>query len=176
KDGARLGAFAGLVGGLIYFVIGGPFMISQMKSTVEMMASDSRVPSQYQTVYSQLAENNAALLGIAIFITILTALFLVGFCILGGLLGISIFEKRKPGAETPWAGQGYPAPAFPAPPQYSAGQPVDYTASAPAQFPPRPMTPPPVYPDAPPVIPPAAPEPPAQQGQTGTPDNENKSW
>lgn len=94
-DGAILGVLAGLIGGAIVIVIGIPVsllvggaMRAVMTSLVENMN-----PGQAELFRQQL-EAGATVVG-TIVNQLVAAVFLFIFSIIGGLLGVPIFEKRK---------------------------------------------------------------------------------
>ena len=101
-EGAVLGAIAGVVGALIYLIIGipiayamGPTMRNLMISLIENMD-----PRQAEAMRQQLeAQGNA--IAPLIIQGLIVAVLLFLFSILGGLLGVPIFEKRKGGAPPP---------------------------------------------------------------------------
>ena len=110
-DGAILGVLAGVVGAAIYIVIGIPLSIllgATMISFISRMM-ESANPSQVEMMRQMQA--GQTIIG-AILRGLLTAALLVGFSTIGGLLGVTIFEKRK-GTDVP------PPP----PPGFGGGQP-----------------------------------------------------
>jgi hypothetical protein len=101
-DGAIVGALAGLFGALIYLVIGMPIAYFYGAAAMEEAFRNSGI--------------RMPLSGIAMIVlgSLFAALCLLVLSILGGLLAVPIFEKRKDGAvppppPTPSAGPGsYP--------------------------------------------------------------------
>jgi hypothetical protein len=113
-DGAILGALAGLVGAVISVILGipvayamGPTMRNLMVSIIER--ADPRqaemIRQQFETAGNAIGPViiNALILGVLLFV----------FAIIGGLLGVPLFEKRKGGA-------------MPPPPPYTGGGPEGY--------------------------------------------------
>jgi hypothetical protein len=101
-DGAVLGALAGLVGGVIAFVLGvpiaylmGPTMRNLMVSLIENMDRQ-----QAEMMRRQFEASGDAIAPL-IFQVLITSVLLFLFAIIGGLLGVAIFEKRKGGAPPP---------------------------------------------------------------------------
>jgi len=106
-DGAIVGAIAGLVGAVIVLIIGIPVSIGTngilQGFLLKMM--ENMDPSQAEIFRTQMAVSasvgrsilNGFILAVAVFI----------FSIIGGLLGIPLFEKRKGAAMPP------PPPAAP---------------------------------------------------------------
>lgn len=94
-DGAVLGLLAGVVGALIYIVIGIPIGILMGSAMTGMMGRlmENVDPSQAEAMRKQL-EASQTVAG-AIVNGLITAVLLVIFSTIGGLLGIPIFEKRK---------------------------------------------------------------------------------
>ena len=106
-DGAVLGVLSGVVGALIYIVIGIPLSIlvgATMVSLVSRMM-ESVNPSQAELMRQQM-EAGQTIVG-AILRGIFTAFLLVVFATIGGLLGVPIFEKRKAAADIPSPPQGF---------------------------------------------------------------------
>jgi hypothetical protein len=93
-DGAIIGALSGLVGGLIYLIVGLPMTLIFGAAQIEDALRQSGM--------------QAPLSGIALGIvgTLVVAVLLVLFSTIGGLVGVAIFEKRKGGNEPP------PPPGF----------------------------------------------------------------
>ncbi len=87
-DGAVLGALAGFIGGLIYLIIGVPLSYAMNSTAVE--AQMAQLSEQGITLpFSGLALLFVAgIIGVVIY-TILS--------LIGGLIGVAIFEKRKGG-------------------------------------------------------------------------------
>ena len=101
-DGAILGALAGVVGGVIAFVLGvpiayamGPTMRNLMVSLIENMD-----PQQAEMMRRQLEASGDAIAPL-LFQGLITSVLLFLFAIIGGLLGVPIFEKRKSGGPPP---------------------------------------------------------------------------
>lgn len=114
-EGAILGVLAGIVGAAIYVVIGIPITLimgSVMTGVISNMM-ESLSPGQVEAIRRQMEASQSP--AGAILRGIFTAVLLVIFATLGGLLGIPIFEKRKSAAGTP-----------PPPPQNFGGGPGSY--------------------------------------------------
>lgn len=101
-DGAILGAIAGVVGGIIAFVLGvpisyamGPTMRNLMVSLIENMD-----PQQAEMMRRQFEASGDAIAPLIIQGLVVSVLLFL-FAIIGGLLGVPIFEKRKGGAPPP---------------------------------------------------------------------------
>ena len=93
-DGAMLGLLAGVVGGAIYIVIG--ITLALVLGNVIQAALISLIqgmnPSQAEMMRQQMSAQTVV--G-TIVRGIFSALLLVAFSTIGGLIGIPIFEKRK---------------------------------------------------------------------------------
>lgn len=100
-DGAIVGALAGLVGAVIVIVIGIPISIATSGLMQGIIVSwvEGMDPSQAEMMRRQM-EAGATVAG-AIVNGIILAVLLVIFSMLGGLLGVAIFEKRKGGTAPP---------------------------------------------------------------------------
>jgi hypothetical protein len=102
-EGAVVGALAGVVGGLIYLIIGLPIAFFFGAAEMEAQLGRSGV---------QLPFSGTLLLIVG---ALIGALCLLVLATLGGLLAIPIFEKRKPGG-------------LPPPPPTNMGGPGEYAA------------------------------------------------
>lgn len=88
-DGAMLGAMAGLIGGIIFFVIG--FPIAYLYGAEQM-----------QEAFRQ-ANIDLPIAGVGLFIIsyLIGGVFLLILSVIGGLISVPIFEKRKDGVPPP---------------------------------------------------------------------------
>jgi hypothetical protein len=116
-DGAVLGVIAGAVGAVISLILGIPIALAMGPVMRNMIVSlmHNLDPRQAELMRQQFeAQGNA--LGPLIIQSMIGAALLFVFAILGGLLGVPIFEKRK----------GAPPPT---PPTFDAGgRPGGYAA------------------------------------------------
>jgi len=111
-DGAILGALAGVIGAVISIVLGIPVAMA-MGPTMRNLAVTliERVdPRQAEMMRQQLEATGGSIGPIIVNALIMAALLFV-FSVIGGLLGVPIFEKRKGGPPppppfTPGAGPG----------------------------------------------------------------------
>jgi hypothetical protein len=101
-DGAIVGALAGVVGGLIYLIIGLP---------IALLFGAAEMEAQFRRSGIQMPFSGTALLVVGAFIA---ALCLLVLATLGGVLSIPIFEKRKGDVLPP------PPPATGGPGTYAA--------------------------------------------------------
>jgi hypothetical protein len=94
-DGAVVGLLAGVIGALIYVVIGIPISILMGSAMTGVMGRlmESVDPSQAEAMRRQM-EASQTVVG-AIINGLVMAILLVIFSMLGGLLGVPLFEKRK---------------------------------------------------------------------------------
>ncbi len=101
-DGAVLGAIAGVIGSLIFLVLGIPLGIlsQQIVQTMLISIMENADPAQADLVRRQMEASAGAYAGMIIQFMII-AVFLFVFSIIGGLIGIPIFEKRKGGPSMP---------------------------------------------------------------------------
>jgi len=101
-DGAVLGALAGIVGAVISMVLGIPIAMAMGPTMRNLMVSlAERVDPRQAEVLRQQLEASGSNIGAAIFNALILALLLFVFAIIGGLLGVPIFEKRKGGPPPP---------------------------------------------------------------------------
>ena|SRR6267378_3475869 len=82
-DGAMIGALAGVVGGIIYLVIGLPIAIFFGMAAMEEGLARSGVHLPFSGVLLMIVSG------------ILGAIILAVLSTLGGVIGVAIFEKRK---------------------------------------------------------------------------------
>ena len=108
-EGAVLGVIAGAIGAVISVVLGVPIALAMgpvMRNTIVSLMQNVD-PRQADLLRQQFeAQGNAV--GPLIIQSLIGAALLFVFAILGGLLGVPIFEKRKGASPPP-------------PPQYGAG-------------------------------------------------------
>jgi hypothetical protein len=110
-DGAIVGALAGVVGGVIVIFLGIPisYLASGVMSGILVGFLEGMNPAQAELMRAQLEAQSIA--G-HIVNGIILAVLLVVFSTLGGLIGISVFEKRK-GNMTPPPPQNFGGPGGP---------------------------------------------------------------
>lgn len=136
SEGAFIGLLAGAVGSLIYLAIGTPitlmgwdaFTAAMLERSDTIADSASRESFKQAVVFMQ----NHALLS-SLLIWLIFAILSMGFAALGGVIGVSIFEKRKGQPFPPqWPPppEGYPPPGF-APPSPPPGGPIPPPGQAP---------------------------------------------
>lgn len=94
REGAKLGLLAGLFGALIFFLIETPLMIWQMPKMLESAANIVRDPQAIE-VYHKIGESRLLSVLFGVFITGLSAILTCGFTVLGGMVGVKLFEKRQ---------------------------------------------------------------------------------
>ena len=101
-DGAVLGVIAGIVGAIIHTVIGIPVALAMGPTMRNLMVSlmERLDPQQADLVRRQFEASGNAIGPLIIQALIMAALLFV-FAIIGGLLGVPIFEKRKGGPPPP---------------------------------------------------------------------------
>lgn len=101
-DGAIVGAIAGAIGAVIYLVVGIPLAIvsgSAMRAMfINLMASID--PNQADLVRRQMEAQGDNIAGVVVQ-SLIGALLLLVFSVIGGLIGIPLFEKRKGGTMPP---------------------------------------------------------------------------
>lgn len=96
-EGAVIGVLTGLVGAVLYFVIGFP---------IAYFLSGAQMEEALRTTGVQLPEGVSGLMLIVLSILI-GALILLVLAIIGGLISVPIFEKRKDGPPPPPPSQAY---------------------------------------------------------------------
>src|SRR4029079_1927710 len=88
-DGAVVGGLAGVVGGIIYLVLGLPITIFFGMAAMEEQLSNSGVHLPFSGMILMIVASIAG------------AIFLAMLATLGGVIGVAIFEKRKDGGVPP---------------------------------------------------------------------------
>src|SRR5688572_12682103 len=101
-DGAVVGAIAGAVGAVIYVIVGIPLAIVSGAAMREMMISliSNLDPRQAEMFRQQIEAQGEGISGIIIQ-SLIGAVLLLVFAVIGGLIGIPLFEKRKGGTMPP---------------------------------------------------------------------------
>ena len=117
-DGAVVGLLAGLVGSFIMVVINVWRSLAQWPQVLEQIrqqASNQSDPNAQETIKNLVAflEHNS-LLG-ALLIWLIFAVVVIGMSLLGGIIGVALFERRK-GEPIPPQG---PPPGYPPPPNFT---------------------------------------------------------
>lgn len=115
-DGAIVGAIAGAVGAVISLVIGIPLSIlsgAAMRGTLVSLIERAD-PQQAEMFRRQMEATGESVAG-AIVNGLIGAVLLFVFAIIGGLIGVALFEKRKGGPVPP-------------PPPHAGGGPSPYAA------------------------------------------------
>jgi hypothetical protein len=88
-DGAMVGGLAGVVGGVIYFILSLPINIFFGMAAMQQQLSRSGVRLPFSGFI------------LVILTSIVGAIILAVLTALGGILGVAIFEKRKDGTAPP---------------------------------------------------------------------------
>jgi len=101
-DGAVVGAIAGVIGAVVYLVVGIPLAIVSGAAMREMMVRmmTNLDPRQAELFRTQLEAQGDSIAG-AVVQGFIGALLLIVFAVIGGLIGIPLFEKRKGGTMPP---------------------------------------------------------------------------
>jgi hypothetical protein len=94
-DGARIGLLAGLIGGAIYLVVAAPILAWQMDRMVERLSSTPNFPPEWVDTFLRVQQSLGMRVGLALLSSLLAAMIMAGFTVLGGMLGVAIFEKRS---------------------------------------------------------------------------------
>lgn len=113
-DGAVVGVLAGVIGAAVYIIVGLPLGIvagnatlGLMGSMVEMAGPEAAEAFRQQAAIMQNQSVGQQLIA-SIPMALIGAVMLVIFATVGGLIGVSVFEKRKGGG----AGVPPPPPSF----------------------------------------------------------------
>lgn len=113
-DGAALGAIAGAVGAIISVILGVPIALAMGPTMRNILLGilENADPRQAEIFREQFEATGSALAPLIIQSLIGAALLFV-FAIVGGLIGVALFEKRK-------------GPVAPPPPPFPGGAPGGY--------------------------------------------------
>ncbi|HUE82255.1 MAG TPA: hypothetical protein VMM84_09075 [Pyrinomonadaceae bacterium] len=111
-DGALVGILTGVIGAAIYLVIGIPLAILAGSAMMGVFAglAESLDPNQAEQIRTQMEA--AQTVAGAVVHGLITAVLLVIFSTLGGLLGVPIFERRKPEMVQPPPPQNFGGPGY----------------------------------------------------------------
>ena len=139
-DGATAGAFAGIVGSLIYLAIGVPLTLLQWNSLIAQMEqrSDNLPDAASRQMMTQIVgtmQNHPVLITLGVWL--IFAIVGIGVAALGGLIGVAMFEKRKgqyPPQEPPSSAGFPPGYAPPGPPAGGPQSPAPYSAGDPPRY------------------------------------------
>ena len=101
-EGAVLGALAGVIGAVISVVLGVPIAIAMGPTMRNLFLSllENMDAQQAEMMRRQFEASGDAIAPI-IFQSLISAILLLVFAVIGGLLGVVIFEKRKGGSLPP---------------------------------------------------------------------------
>jgi hypothetical protein len=101
-DGAVVGGIAGAIGAVVYLVVGIPLAIlsgaAMRQMMIKLMASIE--PRQAEMFRQQMEAQGESISGVIVQ-SFIGALLLIVFAVVGGLIGIPLFEKRKGGPVPP---------------------------------------------------------------------------
>jgi hypothetical protein len=129
KDGAKIGLYSGLIAGAIVLLIAMPLTLWQMDRILQSMTVMMKTSPEAQSFYLRIQDNPTLKVMFSFIIAFINSVLVLGFTVLGGLVGVALFEKRR---------------NQPPPPQYSPGYPPPY----PPNYPPPPAPPAPSAPPA----------------------------
>jgi hypothetical protein len=101
-DGAIVGAMAGGIGAVVFLVVGIPLSLLSGAAMREIMINVlARLdPQQADLIRRQMAMQGDSVSGV-ILQSLFAAVILLVFAVIGGLIGIPLFEKRKGGGPLP---------------------------------------------------------------------------
>ncbi|HEX5084385.1 MAG TPA: hypothetical protein VFY40_20265, partial [Blastocatellia bacterium] len=104
RDGAMVGLFSGLIAGAIVLLITTPLMLWQMDRSLQNIPAIFSTP-EAQELLERVRDNFTLKILFSFVSSFINSVFILGFTVLGGLLGVALFEKRK----------NQPAPPYPPP-------------------------------------------------------------
>ena len=95
-DGAKIGFMSGLIGGAIYLVISAPvFAAWRIDQLIEELLKTPNPPAGWVETFMQVKQSFALRVMLSLIMSVIPSLVMMGFTVLGGLLGVAIFEKRR---------------------------------------------------------------------------------
>jgi hypothetical protein len=118
-EGAVVGLLAGIVGSVIMMAVNIPVTLSRWPQVIEAIKqqaanqSDAEAQASVGRFIAFMQDN--PVLG-AFLIWFIFAIIVICLALLGGIIGVAIFEKRKGQPPPPQGPQGYPPPPDFAPP------------------------------------------------------------
>ena len=134
-DGAVTGALAGVVGAVVYLVVGVPLGLLMQRSSMSMFQGimGSINNPEFRRAMEQAMEQAqhqpmSQRLGSALLGWFIGSIVMVGMATLGGVIGVALFEKRKgapppPSYPPPGYPPNYPPPGYGGPPPNQSNQP-----------------------------------------------------
>jgi hypothetical protein len=118
KDGAKVGLYSGLIAFAIVLLITTPLTFWQMDRALENMPSIMSSSPEAQSLYERIQNDPIFKLLFSFIISFINAVLILGFTVVGGLLGVTLFEKRRNPPLPPQYPPGYPQPPASYPPNY----------------------------------------------------------
>ncbi|MGH9751966.1 MAG: hypothetical protein ACREA2_04220 [Blastocatellia bacterium] len=109
-----------------------PLTLWQMDQALQNMLVIMGNSPEAESFHARIQGNPTLKLMLSFIMTFISSILVLGFTVLGGLLGVALFEKRRD---------------QPPPPQYPPGYPPSYPPNYPPNYPPQ--YPPPSAPSAP---------------------------
>jgi len=127
-DGALLGIFTGLVGGLVWTIVEVPLAYLKLRlglgmddfAEIEELLNDPSIPPMAQELIKSIVAGGALSIGIIIIVAITHLVVSVIFACIGAIIGVVIFQPKAPGELQTFVNPGSPPP----PPQNTP--PEDY--------------------------------------------------
>src|SRR5215467_11489739 len=126
KDGAKIGMYAGLIAGAIVLLVTLPLTLWQMDRVLQSMIVFMKNSPEAQSFYMRIQDDPTLKIMFSFIIAFVSSILVLGFTVLGGLLGVALFEKRR----------GLPPPPQ-YPPGYPSQYPPNYSPNDPSQYPPQ---------------------------------------
>jgi hypothetical protein len=128
KDGAKVGLFSGLIAGAIVLLISIPLVFWQMNHTLQNMPAIFSGSPEAQELLERIQNDSTFKILFSFVSSFISSVLILGFTVLGGMLGVALFEKRK----------NQPPPPYPPqyPPQYPPNYPQQPAPST--DYPPQP--------------------------------------
>jgi hypothetical protein len=87
---------SGLIGGATYLVISAPvFAAWRIDQLIEELLATPNPPAGWVETFMQVKQSFALRVMLSLIMSVIPSLVMMGFTVLGGLLGVAIFEKRR---------------------------------------------------------------------------------
>lgn len=113
KDGAKIGLYSGLIAFAIVLLVTTPLTIWQMDRTLQNMPAIMSSSPEAQALYERIQNDSVFKILFSFVVAFINSVLVLGFSILGGMLGVALFEKRRAQPLTPPYPPGYPPPSYP---------------------------------------------------------------
>jgi hypothetical protein len=117
--------YSGLIAGAIVLLITMPLALWQMDRVLQSMIPLMKNSPEAQSFYMKVQDNPTLKVMLSFIIAFINSVLVLGFTVLGGLLGVALFERRRDQPPPPYS------------PGYSPQYPPNYSPDNPSNHPPQ---------------------------------------